>query len=174
VREDAGSVGEFERVESRLADRVGRERYREADVAVRDRRRRAAVEYAVAVRERVRVINHFGTDAESPGSSDEVRATADDEEWPRERVKASRGVRSRMVSKTTAGRARAPTSRQPSLVRRLQTPDLSHRRLPTKEFAEGYLVWRCLACGTVGRLDAAVPTCPDCGVATDVGYEIED
>lgn len=79
-----------------------------------------------------------------------------------------------MTSKTTASRARVPAPRQPSPDRAPGTPAVSHRRLPTKEFAEGYLVWRCLACGTVGRLDASVPACPDCGVATELRYEIED
>jgi hypothetical protein len=79
-----------------------------------------------------------------------------------------------MASKTTSGRARAPTPRQPSPVRTPGTPAVAHRRLPTKEFGEGYLVWRCLACGTVGSLDASVPSCPNCGVATEVRYETED
>jgi hypothetical protein len=79
-----------------------------------------------------------------------------------------------MVSKTTTSGARVPTSRQPTPDRTPRTPAVSHRRLPTQEFAEAYLVWRCLGCGTVGRLGTSAPTCPSCALATDVRYEIED
>jgi DNA-directed RNA polymerase subunit RPC12/RpoP len=45
---------------------------------------------------------------------------------------------------------------------------------PGHEFGEGYLVWRCDACGAMGELEDGLPAeCPDCG-SEDVYKRRED
>jgi rubrerythrin len=43
-------------------------------------------------------------------------------------------------------------------------------RLPTNEFGEAFLVWRCLDCGTTGSLDALPGSCPGCGTGRESLY----
>lgn len=39
-----------------------------------------------------------------------------------------------------------------------------HETLPGQRFGEGYLMWRCRDCGTMGKLEEGFPaTCPNCG-----------
>ncbi|WP_435358581.1 DUF7130 family rubredoxin-like protein [Haloarchaeobius sp. DFWS5] len=45
---------------------------------------------------------------------------------------------------------------------------------PGQEFGEGYVVWRCEECGTVGELDDGLPDeCPSCG-SDEVTKQRED
>lgn len=42
---------------------------------------------------------------------------------------------------------------------------------PGPEFGEGYIVWRCEACGEIGELEDGLPDeCPNCGSESVVKY----
>lgn len=44
------------------------------------------------------------------------------------------------------------------------TADVTTEELPGQEFGEGYLMWRCVECGEMGKLEDGMPdSCPDCG-----------
>lgn len=48
--------------------------------------------------------------------------------------------------------------------------EITLRRRATADFGEGYLVWRCAACGEIGDLAVIPDACPDCGAQKEELY----
>lgn len=52
---------------------------------------------------------------------------------------------------------------------------VDHERPPGQEYGEGTLVWRCDACGEMGKLDGGLPDeCPHCSAPKTALYRVDE